>query len=208
MGNAKSINENEYFVESKKALEIAKEREKAEKAKLNTADLLELTKKHKELAKTPEEYEELDNLEKELRMKIKFNQYHVPAVPPEYAEKIRRNAEVEKSEASKKLDELKVQLKTKIDYLENEVAPLVDDIRKLEQMMNIPDQINIVLDSDIGEKTVIPMSGRLQIFNPKYDGRASVRAVTEMNKLIQRLKDVQGNVTVEDKPKTKRKGDK
>lgn len=204
MENTKSINENKYFVESKKALEIAKEREKAEKAKLKTTDLLKLTRKHKETAKTPEEYKELEILEKELRMKVKFNQYHVPAVPPEHVEKIRRNAEVEQSKASKKLDELKVQLKSKIDYLESEVIPLVEDIKEMEQMMNIPNQIEIILDADIGEKAPVTMSSRLKTF--KFDGHEAEKTLIETKKLVKRLKSVQGNVVA--KNTTKKKGDK
>lgn len=202
------VNHNEYFVESKKALQVAREREIEERSKLKTEELLELAKKHKEKAKTPEEYEELGKLEKDLSMKIKFNQYYIPAVPPEHTEKLKKNAEVEHQAASKKLSELKSQLKSKIDYLENEVAPLVDGIKKLEQMMSIPEQINIILDTDIGEKAPLTMEGRLRYYYSKYDNSQTGRAVAELDKLIHRLRVIQGNEEVENTTKAKRKGDK
>lgn len=202
------VNQNDYFIESKKALQIARDREKDETSKLKTGDLLKLVKKHMESAKTPEEYEELESLEKELNKKIKFNQYYIPAVPSEHTEKLKKNAEAEHQAASKKLSELKSQLKSKIDYLENEVAPLVDGIKKLEQMMNIPEQINVILDSDIGEKAPIRLEGKLRYYYSKYDNSQSGRAVAELDNLIKRLRSLQGNREVENTTKAKRKGDK
>jgi hypothetical protein len=191
MENMNVIDETQYFVESKKAIQIVLENERLLGSKLKVRDKLRLVKESKEHTKSLEEYEALEKQEKELERKIRFNQFSEPAVPVEHREKLKRNAAAEQLEADKKLNELKAELKERIEYLESEVMPLVDSIMKLENMRKIPDQVDMVLNAEIGETVPFPVYYRLQVLRQTPDETQAGKAMKDLDKVVTALKAIQ-----------------
>lgn len=187
------IDENQFFVESKKAIQVVLEKDELLRKQMKIAEKHQLVKEHMKKASSLEEFEELKKLEKELR----FMKTIEPAVPEEYREKIKRNAVVEQLEVSEKLNELKAQLKDQIEYLENELVPLIDNIRKLEKLGKIPDQINAILDLTIGEEAPFTAKYRLQVLKPSYDETKAGEAIQALNDVIRSLEKI--HVPVETK---------
>ncbi|PLR79703.1 hypothetical protein CVD25_06485 [Bacillus canaveralius] len=191
MENTTSIDENQYFAESKKAIQIVLEKEKLLQKQLKAVDKLQLVKEFKKETRSAAQYDELEKQERELERKIRFNRLMESAVPEEHKEKIKRNSAAEQLEVDNKLNELKAQLNEQIDHLENDLFPLLDNIRKLERMKMIPDQINIILESDIGENAVIPVENRVRRLNVSYNETQSGQAFNDLVKLIGSLRKIE-----------------
>lgn len=191
METTQLIDENQYFVESKKAVQIVLEREQELGSKLKIQDKLRLVKEQKENTKSIEEYEELEKLEKELERKIRFNQRTEPAVPAEHREKLKRNAAAEQLQADEKLNELKSELKERVEHLEVEIIPLLLSINKLERMKKIPDQIHALLNFEIGEGAPIPASYRIKALTSTRDETQSRKALDGLENVIKTLKKIE-----------------
>ncbi|NMO97460.1 hypothetical protein [Paenibacillus lemnae] len=154
MKKVKLIDANDYCVESRKAIQIVLERERTLGKKLKIRDRLELVRKHKNHAKSPDELEALEALEKQLERRIRFKQINERAIPEEHKEKVLRNAAVELQEANKMSDDLKAQISSRYKHLEDEVIPLIASIGDLERIKGAPMQVNFIIDYEIGEDTV------------------------------------------------------
>ncbi|MRX56725.1 hypothetical protein GJU41_22540 [Bacillus idriensis] len=191
MENMTLIDEKIYYVESKKAIQVVLEREELLNKQMKAMDKLLLVKEQKSKTGSLEEYDGLEKLEKELERKVRFHQLTEPAVPEEYKEKIKRNAVIEQLAADTKSNELKALLKQHIEYLENELVPLIRNINQLEKMKKVPDQINLILDSEIGEGVPFPVYYRLKVFNPTQHETKSRDALLALQETISALKKVE-----------------
>lgn len=191
MANTNFIDENQYFVESKKAIQIVLEKEALLGKQLKTTERLELVKKYKELAKTDEEYDELEKQERSLGRKIKFNQLNEPAIPEEHKEKVKRNVAVEQLAFDEKLNELKLKLQDQVEHMEKEVLPLLTSIAKLESMKGIPDQIQIIADAEIGEEVPIKLDYRLKLLRTTPEGTRAGVAQKGLTKVLKVLEQIQ-----------------
>jgi hypothetical protein len=185
------INENDYFVESKKAIQVVLQHEKRLEKEMKPADKLQLVKERKDETKIPEEFEELEKLEKELERKIRFNQTRVPAIPEKYRKTVKKNAVAEELEVNNKLNELKGELKEKIEYLETEVLPLIDAINKLEAMKGIPKQIDTFLEAEMGEGAPVSMSYVSRILTVSNNEAQSGKAIKKLKGVIDSLKKIE-----------------
>lgn len=194
MGKTKIIDEKKLFVESKKAIQIAIEREKILGKKMRTTDKLELVRDHKVKTKSPDEYEALETLEKELERKLRFNQLNESAVPEEHKEKVKRNAAVELQEVNELLNESILQLKSRYEYLEDEVIPLITNIEKLERLAVIPVQIKAVVDGEIGENTVFSMQHIIRQQNYSKYAEIAKNINAQLNKAIKDMKRLEFSI--------------
>ena len=122
----KLIDSNDYYVESRKAIDIALAKEDKFHKELTPEERLEVYKRHLKDTNNQEEYMTLKALKDDLEMKIKFNDTTEPVVPEDAQEKIRKNLEIEQRAAVEKTNELKAQLSELIDAFEKEVIPLVN----------------------------------------------------------------------------------
>ncbi|APH07214.1 hypothetical protein A9C19_20735 (plasmid) [Bacillus weihaiensis] len=187
----KLIDENQYFVESNKVIQVVLDNESLSEKKLKAADKLQLVKEQKTHTTSPEEYEELEMLEKELERKIRFNQLKYPAVPEDLRETVKRNAAVEQLEVDNTLNELKAELKDRVEYLESELLPLLDNIRKLESLKKVPDQIDFILKAEMGEGVSIPVSLMLRTLSPSNNEGQAGKALKDLNKTVASLKKIE-----------------
>lgn len=185
------VDRNKYFIESRKVLQMILENEERLGKQMKLEDKLQLVKEHRKSTTVREEYEELTKLEQELENKIRFNQFNEPAIPEEHHEKVKRNVYVEQLELDEKANELKLQLKERIEYLESEVLPLLSSIEQLEKMMGIPYQIEAMLGTEIGEKAPYPARYILNTLAPSNDEIQSNKAINSLNSTIDALKKVQ-----------------
>ncbi|RYI25084.1 hypothetical protein EVU96_25050 [Bacillus infantis] len=185
------IDPNDFFVESKKAIQVVLSKEELQRKQMKIADKLELVRKSKAHPESLEAYEKLQTLEKELEMKIRFNKYNEAAVPEEYREVVKRNVAVEQLKVAEKANELKAQLKDHIEYLESKVVPLLQSIKELEKLKRIPDQIDIILDGEIGEKVPLPVSYRVKMINAGRDETLSGKVLVDLDKAIKSLKQIE-----------------
>ena len=182
-----AINVNDYFIESKKAIQLVLDREQELQRKLKAAERLQLLKEHKKNAKTSEDFEALEQQEKELERKIRFQQLTEPAVPAEHKEKILRNVKAEQLQQAEKLNELKGQLSEQIKYMKENIIPLLKSIHELEAMDEIPNQVDIILDAEIGEGAVLPVNQRMKAFSKReYKPRAGM-ALLDVQKAVDEL---------------------
>lgn len=145
------IGEKQYFAESRKAIQVTIEKERALYKDLTRKDKLELLKKRKKETSSIEEYEKIEELEKKLEKEIKFGQ-PIPLVPDEYREVIEKNVEVEEKELNKKLQELRTDLKKQVPYLKDVLLPLLLSIHELEKMECVPNQIDVILQSTFNDR--------------------------------------------------------
>lgn len=191
MKKVELIDANEYFVESRKVLQIVTERENVMKKKMKTADKLDLVRKHKTKATSLEEFETLESLEKELDRKLRFNQLKEPAVPEEHKEKIKRNVAVELKEVNELLNKTVDQLKSSYKYLEDEVIPLITNIEKLGRLKTIPAQIETVIDGEIGEHSFLPLGYLTQIHSRSEYAEIAKNINVNLDKAIQGMKKIE-----------------
>lgn len=178
----KLIDKELYFIETKKAISTALQKEKDLLAQMPLEKKLALVQDHLTKTISSDEYDELINQEKEIFRKIRFNQFTEEAIPSEYKNQIKRNVKVEELEAIEKKNELKAELKPHISYIENEVIPLVTAIHELESMGMIPNKLEMLLNANIGEKEPLPISVRTKMFNLS---RGEVNAGKGLNSLLQ-----------------------
>lgn len=197
MVNAFEVNKEDYFKESKKLIQVVMDREEYASKRVTAKEELELVRQQQEKTKSPGEYEKLAKREKELELKIRFNNFREPAIPLEHQKTAKRNVAVEQLEASERLNELKAQLNERIEYVENDLIPLLKGIRELEGMMNIPNQVETMITSEIGEGVPIPLSARMKMFSRSHNETKSGQAYTQLFALVNTLKEI--HVPVETK---------
>ncbi|OKL37608.1 hypothetical protein [Domibacillus mangrovi] len=179
MGKINLIEPNSYFVESKKAIHIALDKEKSLLAEMPKQNKLDLLRKRKKDTNSVEEYEKIEELEKQLEKEIKFRK-PIPLVPAEYKETIQRNVEIEAAELNKQLTELRKELKKQLPYLQDVLLPLLVNVHELKKMRNIPNNINAILDFEFLEEGNFVSANYL------------VRKINnnEKNKLVEDLKEI------------------
>ena len=148
----KLIDSNDYYVESRKAIDIALAKEDKFNKDLTPEERLEVYKRHLKTTNNQEEYMTLKALKDALELKIKFNDTTEPVVPEDAHEKIRKNLEIEQRAAVEKTNELKEQLSKLIDSFEKEVISLVIAIEEMETLKVIPGKIDAILSHEFTEK--------------------------------------------------------
>lgn len=148
----KLIDSNDYYVESRKAIDIALAKEDKFHKELTPEERLEVYKRHLKTTNNQEEYMTLKALKDALELKIKFNDTTEPVVPEDAHEKIRKNLEIEQRAAVEKTNELKEQLSKLIDSFEKEVISLVIAIEEMETLKVIPGKIDAILSHEFTEK--------------------------------------------------------
>lgn len=185
------IDENQYFVESKKAIQIVLEKESSLEKQLGLREKLQLVKEHKKNTTSPEEYDELEKLEKDLEKKIRFKQFKTPAIPEERKETVKRNVVAEELQVNEKLNELKAELKERITYLENDLLPLIENIHTLERIKGIPHKIDTILNAEIGEGVSFPVRYVLNVQTQSNDELQSKIALKTLKKVLGSLKKIE-----------------
>lgn len=157
----KLIDSNDYYVESRKAIDIALAKCEQFSKRLTPGERLEVYKRHMKDTKDQEEYKTLKTLKDELEMKIKFHDTYEPVVPKDDQDKIIQNLEIEQRVLIEKTNELKVQLTEVLDAFEKEAIPLLMAIDELELLEYVPFNIDVILSHELREKFDHSMTGRL-----------------------------------------------
>lgn len=147
MGNL--IDSNAYYVESRKAINIALAKDARFRQELEPKEILEIYTRYMKDTKDPQEYKVLKGLKEELEMKIKFNDTAEPVVPDDALERIKRNLEIEQQAAVEKTNELKAQLSDLIAEFEREALPLIKAVGEMESLQVIPTQIDVILSHQL-----------------------------------------------------------
>ena len=148
----KLIDSNAYYVESKKAIDIAMAKDIRFRQKLDPKERLEIYTRYMKETTDSKEYRVLKDLKDDLEMKIKFNDTAEPVVPEEDQEKIKRNVEIEQQAAVEKTNELKAQLSDLLADFEKEALPLIKVIGEMEDLQVIPSKIDAILSHELREK--------------------------------------------------------
>lgn len=161
MKKVELINPEKYFVESRKAVQVAIEKEQAFFNGLSKQDKLNLLKIRKEETRSDEEYDAIEASERQLEKEIKFD-HPVPLVPDEYKEMVKRNLDVEESEASEELKKLRKELVNQLPYLQNVLLPLLINIGSLKGVMGISRGVEVILEHSLQESFREIHSGRAE----------------------------------------------
>jgi hypothetical protein len=183
MEKVKLINKDNYFVESKKAIQVVLEKERSLYNALPKRSTLNLLKKRKEKTGSIEEYERISELEKRLELEIKFNK-SIPLVPGEYKEIIKRNVLVEEAEVNNQLTEMRKELKKQLPYLQNVLMPMLVNIQELKRMQTIPNDIERILTAEFMEGTGIRTE---PVIHSRFELNTDSESVIRMKKLIKAI---------------------
>lgn len=159
----KLIDSKDYYVESRKAIDIALAREDKFNKELSTEERLKVYNRHLETTNNQEEYVALKALKDALEMKIKFHDTAEPVVPKADQGKIIRNLEIEQRALIEKANELKTQLSKLLDTFEEEAVPLLKAIYDLETLRFIPKNIDIILSHQFEKESSFSLSGRISL---------------------------------------------
>jgi hypothetical protein len=157
------IDSKDYYVESRKAIDIALAKENQFMKKLDPEERLEVYNRYLKETKDQKEYLAVKALKDELEIKIKFHDTAEPTVPKADQAKIIRNLEIEQRAVIEKANELKVQLSKLLDTFEKEAIPLLVAIDELEVLRYIPNNIDIILSHEFREKWLSSLSGRFNM---------------------------------------------
>ncbi|MEK3856582.1 hypothetical protein [Cytobacillus sp. FSL H8-0458] len=190
------IDPNNYFVESKKAIQIVLENEQTLSKQMGIEEKHQLVSSYLKTASNPDEYDALEKLEKELKRKIQFRQFNEPAVPNEYREKVSRNVAIEQSEVNQKLAELVGQLNHHYKHLEKEVLPLIKNIETLERLSLMPVKIDVLLNGEIGENTVFKIEYLLKQLNYSRFGDIANSTLDNLRKAIDGMQKLESTTTI------------
>lgn len=174
MKKVELINPEQYFVESRKAVQIALEKERSYYNEMPKQTKLNLLRQRKKETNSIEEYEAIEVLEKQLEKEIKFN-HPIPLVPEEYKETIARNLTVEQAEFNSKLAELKVELKNQLPYLQNVLLPLLINIHELGKLNVVPMNIDFILDFEILDGTGLRAESRVFKISNNYKSQSTIK---------------------------------
>lgn len=188
MKKVELIDVNNYFVESRKAIKIAVEKELSLHADMPKRDKLRLLKGRKKETTSPEEYEEIEKLERQLEKEIRFNN-PVPLVPDEHKEKIRRNAEIEAAAVDQKLKELKAELQSQLPYLQDVILPLLINVRRLNALRRIPYRVSRVLDFTFHDGTGLRIEGHVRPLSDAKGKSKSIKALESIIRAIEAIKN-------------------
>ncbi|WP_320164325.1 hypothetical protein [uncultured Trichococcus sp.] len=154
------IDVNAYYVESRKAIDIAMAKDIQFRQKLDPKERLEIYTRYLKETKNPKEYQALKSLKDELEMKIKFHDTAEPVVPEDAEEKVRRNLEIEQQAAVDKTNELKTQLSDLIANFERDALPLIKAVGEMESLQVIPNQIDVILSHQLRDKQEMGIQAR------------------------------------------------
>lgn len=186
------IDHKKFLSESEKAIQIVLENEDKFRRQVPTANRLRIVQEELKKAKSREEFEELTQLKKDLELKVRLNELHYPAIPPEHREKIQLNRELEDQTIVEKINELKKELAAAIAKIEDELIPLVTNIANLEDRRLIAKQIDILLDGEIYESPYHPSPTYfMKRLSFSADGRNSMRAKKLLSETVESLKRIQ-----------------
>lgn len=183
MKKVELIKPEEYFVESRKAVQIALEKERSYYNEIPKKNKLDLLRQRKKETNSVEEYEVIEALEKQLEKEIKFN-HPIPLVPDKYKDMIKKNVEIEAAEHEKKLTELKKELKDQLPYLQNVLLPLLVNIHEMNKMDVVPVNIDTILGFEIHDGNGIRVENR--VF--KQSKKSKSEPIQKIEKVIYAIK--------------------
>jgi len=194
----KIIDVNAYYVESRKAIDIAMAKDIQFRQKLDPKERLEIYTRYMKETTDSKEYRVLKGLKDELEMKIKFHDTAEPVVPEDAQEKVKRNLEIEQQAAVEKTNELKAQLYDLVTKFEKEALPLIKAVVEMEELQGIPTKIEVILSHELREKYDTSMQSR---FNSLHVD-SNVRQVEEARKQLETSISYLRNITVPVKEKS------
>lgn len=159
----KLIDSKDYYVESRKVIDIALARDDQFRKQLTPEERLEVYKRYMDDTKDQKEYHALKALREELEIKIKFHDTYEPVVPKADQGKIIQNFEIEQRVVIEKINELKAQLSEVLDAFEKETIPLLMAIDELESLEYVPFNIDVILSHELREKWDNSIKSRLSM---------------------------------------------
>jgi hypothetical protein len=186
-----TVEEKQYFAESQKVIQLVLDKEAKIEKQLKAKDRLQLVKEHLKTTKSPEEYEALKAEERDLEKRIRFNQLSESAIPEEHKKVIKKNVATEQLEVANKLNELKEELKSRVEYLGSDLLPLIKEIEKLEALKGIPKKIDALMNAQVGESVNIPVRYLLNVLGRSSDETLSNEAHKDLDKLIKTLNKIE-----------------
>lgn len=143
------INEQQYFTESEKVIQIVKERQDDLHRSLTAKSKLDIAKESLEKAKTREEFDELTNIIKDLEFEIKFGNDFIPAIPEEHQNKVAFNRVHEEEQIDLEIAKQKESLLQILNGLEEPLINVLTNIEKLEGRKLLGKKVDILLDQKI-----------------------------------------------------------
>lgn len=185
----KLIDVNAYYVESRKAVDIALAKDERFRNELTPEERLEIYTRYLKETNDPKEYQALKLLKDELEMKIKFNDTAKPVVPDDAQEKIKRNLEIEQQAAVEKTNELKAQLSDLIAEFEREALPLIKAVGEMEALQGIPTKIDVILSHELREKYDTSVQGRFNNLQVDANSRRVEEARNQLQNSISYLRN-------------------
>lgn len=185
----KLIDVNAYYVESRKAVDIALAKDERFRKELDPEERLEVYKRYLKETTNPKEYQALKSLKDELEMKIKFHTTAEPVVPEDLQEKIRKNLEIEQQAAIEKTNELKTQLSDLVAKFEREALPLIKAVGEMEALQGIPTKIDVILSHQLREKYDTSIQGRFNNLQVDANSRRVEEARQQLENSISYLRN-------------------
>lgn len=196
MTKIKAVNPQIYFVESEKAIQIAKERQEEVKRELPANYKLTLAKELLEDARSREEYEELTKEIKELELELKYDIGYFPMVPEEHQSKIAFNRVYEEEKLDEELAKQKQLLMQLIDGLESPLVTVLKNIEALENRKIIGKKVDAVLDFNIYTDRVASDFYHLAYLTSSAEQIYAAKANQAAEKFFKELKKISLSPTV------------
>lgn len=196
MTKIKAVNPQIYFVESEKAIQIAKERQEDVKRALPTQYKLTLAKELLEGAKSREEYEELTKEIKELELELKYDKGFFPMVPEEHQSKIAFNRVFEEEKLDEELAKQKQLLMQLIDGLEDSLGTVLNNIEALEKRKRIGKTVDAILDFNIHKDRIANDLYHLSYLTTSAEQIYATKANQAREKFFKELKKISLSPTV------------
>ncbi len=204
----KLIDVNAYYVESRKAVNIALAKDERFRKELTPEERLEVYTRYLKETKDPKEYQALKRLKDELEMKIKFHDTTEPVVPEDAQEKVRKNLEIEMQAAIEKTNELKMQLLDLVTKFEKEAIPLIKAVVEMEALQGIPTKIDVILSHQLREKYDTSIQGRFNNLQVDANSRRVKEARDQLQNSISYLRNTTVPMTAKKSVLSFLKGDK
>lgn len=196
MTKIKTVNPKIYFVESEKAIQIAKERQEEVKRELPANYKLTLAKELLEDARSREEYEQLTKEIKELELELKYDKGRFPMVPEEHQSKIAFNRVFEEEKLDEELAKQKQLLMQLIDGLEDSLGTVLTNIEALEKRKIIGKKVDAILDFNIYKDTVSSDFSHLAYLTISAEQINATKANQASKKFFEELKKISLSPTI------------
>lgn len=180
----------EFYQESKKAIALAYKRQEELQKEIEPEMHIRFLKEDLKSAKSFEEAIAIEEQIKKFELQRKYGTNKGFIIPIEHHQTIKNNLKIEHEHAAEMLLVYQNELLEKMEYLEKEVRPLLENINQIVQSQSIPQHVELVLGSTYNPQVPLPPSFYYGVFGNGTNKAATSKSLIAVDNLLSAMNDL------------------